>query len=53
MDDGRRRATDGRTLEHGYSVSSPCEPDGSDELKKGKGVPLASSRMDNVVFEPH
>ena len=29
-DDGRR--TDGRTTEHGYTISSPCEPDGSGEL---------------------
>ena len=35
-DDGRTtdgRTTDGRTTEHGYTISSPCEPDGSDELK--------------------
>ena len=25
---------DGRTTEHGYTISSPCEPDGSGELKK-------------------
>ena len=24
---------DGRTTEHGYTISSPCEPDGSGELK--------------------
>ena len=30
-DDGR---LDGRTPEHGYTISSPCEPDGSGELKK-------------------
>ena len=30
-DDGR--TTDGRTTEHGYTISSPCEPDGSGELK--------------------
>ena len=29
VDDGRRR----RTLEHGYTISSPCEPEGSGELK--------------------
>ena len=36
VDDGRtdgRRTTDGRTTEHGYTISSPCEPDGSGELK--------------------
>ena len=36
VDDGRRttdgRTTDGRTTEHGYTISSPCEPDGSGEL---------------------
>ena len=31
VDDGR--TTDGRTPEHGYTISSPCEPDGSGELK--------------------
>ena len=31
---GGRRTTDGRTTEHGYTISSPCEPDGSGELKK-------------------
>ena len=39
VDDGRRtdgRTTDdGRTTEHGYTISSPCEPDGSGELKNG------------------
>ena len=29
--DGRR--TDGRTPDHGHPISSPCEPDGSGELK--------------------
>ena len=35
MDDGRTdgRRTDGPTTEHGYTISSPCEPDGSGELK--------------------
>ena len=36
VDDGRTddgRTTDGRTTEHGYTISSPCEPDGSGELK--------------------
>ena len=35
--DGRRtddgRTDDGRTPEHGYTISSPCEPNGSGELK--------------------
>ena len=29
--DGR---TDGRTPDHGHPISSPCEPNGSGELKK-------------------
>ena len=32
VDDGR--TTDGRTPDHGHPISSPCEPDGSGELKK-------------------
>ena len=29
-----RRQTDGRrTLDHGYTISSPCKPNGSGELK--------------------
>ena len=31
-DDGRRTPTDGRRLD-GYTISSPCEPNGSGELK--------------------
>ena len=27
------RTDDGRTPEHGYTISSPCEPKGSGELK--------------------
>ena len=41
MDDGRTtdgRRTDGRTTEHGYTISSPCEPDGTGELTK---VPIS------------
>ena len=26
---------DGRTPDHGHPISSPCEPNGSGELKKG------------------
>ena len=42
VDDGRR--TDGRTTEHGYTISSPCEPDGSGELKN----PFSAF---NIVFK--
>ena len=31
MDDGR--TTDGWTPDHGHPISSPCEPNGSGELK--------------------
>ena len=27
------RTTDGRTPDHGHPISSPCEPNGSGELK--------------------
>ena len=40
VDDGRTddgRTDDGRTTEHGYTISSPCEPDGSGELKIEEG----------------
>ena len=33
FENGGRRTDDGRTTEHGYTISSPCEPDGSGELK--------------------
>ena len=32
------RTTDGRTPDHGHPISSPCEPNGSGELKIG--IPL-------------
>ena len=35
--DGRRTTYDGRTPEHGYTISSPCEPEGSGELKMVDG----------------
>ena len=47
-----RRMDDGRTPEHVYTVSSPCESDGSDELKKiirilapGSGSRLATPKL--------
>ena len=33
VDDGRT-TDDGRTPDHGHPISSPCEPDGSGELKR-------------------
>ena len=53
VDDGR--TTDGRTTEHGYTISSPCEPDGSGELQTHHHVwkPLIdSSWHDTVIIEP-
>ena len=50
VDDGRTtdgRRTDGRTPEHGYTISSPCEPDGSGELKMD---PRGSSAF-KMLFE--
>ena len=45
VDDGR--TDDGRTTEHGYTISSPCEPDGSGELKiEDKSKP----QNHNLVF---
>ena len=46
---------DGRTTEHGYTISSPCEPDGSGELKilwgGGEGVEetLCYNRVDREL----
>ena len=33
VDDGRQTTDDGWTPDHGYTISSPCEPNGSGELK--------------------
>ena len=51
-DDGR---TDGRTTEHGYTISSPCEPDGSGELKNQRtiGPENAHLKPDLEVFGHH
>ena len=40
-----RRTDDGRTPEHGYTISSPCEPNGSGELitKTNYGVTQQST----------
>ena len=44
-DDGR---TDGRRLD-GYTISSPCEPNGSGELKRGecrcRGLDLTKNHL--------
>ena len=33
VDDDGRRTDDGRTPDHGHPINSPCEPNGSGELK--------------------
>ena len=47
VDDGR--TDDGRTTEHGYTISSPCEPDGSGELKM-KALGLLVSEKIFYIF---
>ena len=34
------RTTDGRTPDHGHPISSPCEPNGSGELKSKVQIKL-------------
>ena len=53
VDDGRTdgRRTDGRTTEHGYTISSPCEPDGSGELTRLCIAEPHHEKTNNVVFE--
>ena len=50
VDDGRR--TDGRTTEHGYTISSPCEPDGSGELKIGSPENIGKNRKNRSTGQP-
>ena len=47
VDDGRT-TTDGRTTEHGYTISSPCEPDGSGELISTVGCLVGSEYFELV-----
>ena len=50
FENGRRRTTDdgrtddGRTTEHGYTISSPCEPDGSGELTSDGRLSLTNEK---------
>ena len=41
---GRRRTDDGRTPDHGHPISSPCEPNGSGELKTLKNLFLQNQK---------
>ena len=49
--DGRRTTYDGRTPEHGYTISSPCEPEGSGELINRKKIALKSK--DECTYESY
>ena len=51
-DDGRRTTDDGRRLD-GYTISSPCEPNGSGELTmKGSRWPSGSERSGVQYLPP-
>ena len=47
----RRRTTDGRrqTPEHGYTISSPCEPECSGELKNKMTNSPVNAHLINVL----
>ena len=38
FENGGRRTDDGRTPDHGHPISSPCEPNGSGELKRARSL---------------
>ena len=44
VDDGRR------TPDHGHPISSPCEPDGSGELKMGCSASNQSVKLQGPVY---
>ena len=48
--DGRTVDDDGRTPEHGYTISSPCEPNGSGELKSCLNLKYSFSNGNNYDF---
>ena len=49
------RTTDGRTTDGcrliGYTISSPCEPNGSGELKAGNREPQQNYHLETVSNE--
>ena len=51
FENGGRRTTDGRTTEHGYTISSPCEPDGSGELKSGSSTSQQVKTEEEIVVK--
>ena len=51
VDHGRR--TDGRRIRDGHPKSSPCEPNGSGELKRDKNISHYDSSVKmSVSFDP-
>ena len=46
--DDDERTDDGRTPDHGHTISSPCEPNGSGELKKKYSSALWSPSLSSV-----
>ena len=50
--DGRTTTDDdGRTPEHGYTISSPCEPNGSGELGSGELIIASAERHQRKIFQ--
>ena len=47
--DGRRTTDDGRRI-HWYTISSPCEPNGSGELKKRKIILENLAFIDFIIY---
>ena len=50
--DGRRtdgRTDDGRTPDHGHPISSPCEPNGSGELKNDREITIVISMASRFI----
>ena len=48
VDDGR--TTDGRTPDHGHPISSPCEPNGSGELKTALDPVFNTDKTFTCIF---
>ena len=50
FENGGRRTDDGRTPDHGHPISSPCEPNGSGELKTKALISFAITAKLICVF---
>ena len=46
---GDGRKDDGPTLEHGYVISSPCEPNDPDELKMYLRSVSSNDRIKHII----